>query len=85
MKMAGKGDWLFLFVSSFLIGSFFLASGWLIGRKCRLLIGQISWLLIGWFYKTFQSSFGLNKFIFGPFRSRMGASHPSRGSPMGDV
>jgi hypothetical protein len=85
MKMAGKGDWLFLFVSSFLIGSFFLASDWLIGRKCRLLIGQISWLLIGWFYKTFQSSFGLNKFIFGPFRSRMRASHPSRGSPTGDV
>jgi hypothetical protein len=26
---------------------FFMASDWLIGRKWRLLIGQISWLLIG--------------------------------------
>ena len=26
----------------------FLGSDWLIGRKWRLLIGQISWLLIGW-------------------------------------
>jgi hypothetical protein len=41
--------------------------------------------MIGWCYKTFQSSFRLNKFIFGPFRSRMRAPHPSRGSPTGDV
>ena len=41
--------------------------------------------MIGWYYKTFQSSFALNKFIFGPFRSRMRAPHPYRGSPTGDV
>jgi hypothetical protein len=29
--------------------------------------------MIGWCYKTFQSSFALNKFIFGPFRLRMRA------------
>jgi hypothetical protein len=32
--------------------------------------------MIGWCYKTF--SFRLNKFIFGSFRSRMRAPHPSR-------
>ena len=41
--------------------------------------------MIGGCYKTFQSSFRLNKFIFGPFRSRMRAPHPSRGSFTGDV
>ena len=34
---------------------FFLGSDWLIGRKWRLLIGQISWLLIGWRWNTSQS------------------------------
>ena len=84
-KLKKRVDWLFLFVSSFLIGSFFLASDWIINRKLRLLNGSISSDMIGWCYKTFQSSFGLNKFIFGPFRSCMRSPHPSRGSPMGDV
>ena len=51
----------------------FLQSDWLIGRKYRLLSGSISSDMIGWCYKTFQSSFSLNKFISGPFRSRMRA------------
>jgi hypothetical protein len=34
--------------------------------------------MIGWCHKTFQFSFRLNKFIFGSFRSRMRAPHPSR-------
>jgi hypothetical protein len=34
--------------------------------------------MIGWCYKTFKFSFRLNKFIFGSFRSRMRAPHPSR-------
>ena len=63
----------------------FLQSDWIICRKWRLLIGSISSDRIGWYYKTFQSSFGLNKFILGPFRSRMRAPHPSRGSLSGDV
>ena len=64
---------------------FFLVSDWIIGRKWRLLIGSISSDMIGWYYKTFQSTFVSNKFIFGPLRSRMRAPHPSRGSPTGDV
>jgi hypothetical protein len=43
--------WSWLVVSFCILLSdwfFFLASDWLIGRKWRLLIGQISWLLIGW-------------------------------------
>jgi hypothetical protein len=47
--------------------------------------GSISSDVIGCCYKTFQSSFALNKFIIGHFRSRMRAPHPSRGSPTGDV
>jgi hypothetical protein len=46
----------------------FPVSDWLIGRKSRLLIGSISSDMISWCYKTFQSSFGLNRFIFCPFR-----------------
>ena len=34
-----------------------LQSDWLIGRKWRLLISQISWLLIGWWWSTSQSFF----------------------------
>jgi hypothetical protein len=45
-------DWLFLFVSCFLI-VFSLCSDWLIGRKWRLLIVQISWPLINrWATRT---------------------------------
>ena len=40
--------------------------------------------MIGWFHKTFQFSFRLNKFIFGSFRSRMRAPHPSRKKSTGN-
>ena len=50
-----------------------------------LWISEISSDMIGWCYRTFQSSFGLNKFILGLFRLRMRAPLPSRGSPTSDV
>ena len=57
------------------IGCFFLYPAfWLV---------HFSWLLTGWWYKTFQSSFGLNEFIIVHFWSRI--PPPSRGSHTGDV
>jgi hypothetical protein len=67
-----------------------LLSDWLMDTGFYHLIGSISSDVIGWWYKTFQSSFGLslrtNKITPQKhFRSRMRAPIFSRGSPTGDV
>jgi hypothetical protein len=67
-------NWLFLFVSCFLIGSFLAI--WLVQFLVMWLVGDI---------KPFNPLFELNKFIIGHIRSRIRASHPSRGSPTGDI
>jgi hypothetical protein len=66
-------NWLFLFVSCFLIGSFLAI--WLVQFPVMWLVGDI---------KPFNPLFELNKFIIGHIRSRIRAFHPSRGSPTGD-